>query len=167
VKFVRKVRGEWDEAAGLFRPVDEYRRDEEWIVHWLKAEKFVDLAVFDETGMALQFHLERVRGCVPGAKVVVVLEGLAGVLSKARNARNRVHDAAVRIQLGQASRGKTDERFLELDVEKVEETLIEMQLVHEIRIIQTSSSADSAEWISILAADIASIPYRYARSVWG
>lgn len=115
--------------------------------------------------MALQFHLERVRGCVPGAKVVVVLEGLAGVLSKARNARNRVHDAAVRSHLGQASRGKTDDRFQGLDVEKVEETLIEIQLVHEIRIIQTSSSADSAEWISILAADIASIPYRYARVV--
>jgi crossover junction endonuclease EME1 len=160
VKFVRKVRGEWDEQAGLFRPVEEYRRDEEWVVHWMKAEKFVDLAVFDETGMALQFHLERVQGAVRGAKVLVVLEGLAGLLSKAKNARNRVHDALVRSQLGQTSRGKTDERLVELDVEKVEEALIEMQLVHEIRVIQTSSSADSAEWISILAADIASIPYR-------
>jgi hypothetical protein len=36
-----------------------------------------------------------------------------------------------------------------------------MQLIYEIRIIQTSSASDSAEWISILATDIASLPYRY------
>ena len=162
IKFVRKVKGEWDEGAGMFRPCDEYRRDEEWIVHWMKADKFVDLAVFDETGMALRFHLERVRECVSGAKVLLVLEGLGSLLSRAKNARGRAHDAAVRTQLGESSRTKRDERLLEIDMEKVEETLIEMQLVHEIRLIQTSSSADSAEWISILAADIASIPYKFA-----
>lgn len=160
IKFVRKVKGEWDEEAGLFRPCDEYRRDEEWIIHWMKAEKFVDLAVFDETGMALQFHLGRIRESVSGASMLLVLEGLGTLLSRAKNARGRVHDAAVRTQLGENSRTKRDERLLELDSEKVEEALIEMQLVHEIRIIQTSSPADSAEWISILAADIASIPYR-------
>jgi len=162
IKFVRKVEGEWDEEAGMFRPCNEYRRDEEWIVHWMKADKFVDLAVFDETGMALQFHLDKVRECVSGVKVLLVLEGLGNLLSRAKNARGRVYDAAVRTQLGESTRTKRDERLLDIDPEKVEETLIKMQLVHEIRVIQTSSPVDSAEWISILAADIASIPYKFA-----
>jgi hypothetical protein len=40
--------------------------------------------------------------------------------------------------------------------------LIEMQVMHEMRVVQTTSAPDSAEWISIFATDIASIPYKYA-----
>ena len=166
IKFVRKVNAEWDEEEGLFRPCNDYRRDEEWIIHWLKADKFLDLTSFDQTGLAWKFHIKKLKTVVPGAKILVVLEGLTGLLAKAKTVRNRVHDAAVRAQLGGPAPLKKDERLEGLDVEEVENVLIEMQLVHEIRIVQTSSAPDSAEWISILATDIASIPYRYSPQIF-
>lgn len=141
----------------LFQPCEEYRRDEEWIVYWLQAEKFLDLTAFDATGLALKFHMNKLKNVVAGAKVLVVLEGLTTVLGKARTAVQRAMDAATR---GITARPNKDDKWAELDVEKVEMSLIEMQLVYEVRIVQTSCTADSAEWISILAADIASIPYR-------
>lgn len=159
IKFVRKVNAEWDDEGGLFRPCDEYRRDEEWIIHWLKADKFLELTSFDETGLEFKFHLEKLKNVVPGTKVLLILEGLTTLLVRARSARNRVHDAAVRTQLGEHARLNKEQKLESLDVDEVENALIEMQLVHEIRIIQTSSAPESAEWISILAIDIASLPY--------
>ena len=131
-------------------------------MHWLKAERFLELTTWDATGLALKFHMAKVKGVVNGAKVLVVLEGLANVVGKAKNAVKRVMDAAAR---GTQARANKDDKWAELDVEKVEMALIEMQLVYEVRIVQTACTADSAEWISILAADIASIPYRYPPSV--
>ena len=64
----------------LFQPCEEYRRDEEWIVYWLQAEKFLDLTAFDATGLALKFHMNKLKNVVAGAKVLVVLEGLTTVL---------------------------------------------------------------------------------------
>jgi hypothetical protein len=87
-----------------------------------------------------------------------MLEGLATLLARAKSARNRVHDANVR---GTTARNRKDERLEGLDVNLVEDVLIEMQVLHEMRVVQTTCAADSAEWISILATDIASIPYRY------
>jgi len=158
VKFVRKVQAEWDQEGLLFQPCDEYKKDEEWIVHWLKAERFLELTALDVTGFALKFHMGKVRGVVPGAKVLVVLEGLTSVLGKAKNAVNRAMDAAAR---GTQARANKDDKWAELDMEQVEMALIEMQLVYEVRIVQTACTTDSAEWISILTADIASIPYKY------
>jgi len=162
IKFVRKVNAEWDEEGMLFRPCEEYRRDEEWIIHWLKADKFVEMTCLDQTGLALKFHMEKLKSAIQGAKPIIVLEGLSGLLARAKTARNRAHDAAVRARLGgEQTRSKKDTQLLELNEEVVENALIEIQLVHEIRVVQTSSAPDSAEWISILAADIASIPYKY------
>lgn len=161
LKFVRKVNAEWDEEGSIFRPCEDYRRDEEWAIHWLKAEKFLDLTVFDQTGLAYDFHMEKIKRVVPEAKILIVLEGLTSLLNRAKNARNRVHDEEVRAQLNGRVRKKKDEKLEDLNFEDVENALIEMQLVHEIRVVHTSSEADSAEWISILAADIASIPYKY------
>ena len=154
---MRKVQAEWDEDGMLFQPCDEYRKDEEWIVHWLQAEKFLDLTTFDPTGLALKFHMGKLKNVVTGAKVLVVLEGLTMLLGKAKTAVQRAMDAAAR---GINARPNKDDKWAELDVEQVETALIEMQLVYEVRIVQTACTADSAEWISILAADIASIPYK-------
>ena len=165
IKFVRKVNTEWDERDGIFRPCNEHRRDEEWMVHWLKADKFIELTSFDQTGLAYKFYMDKLNNVVPGAKILLVLEGLSTLLTKAKNARDRVHDAEVRVQMGEQGRARKDEPLKYLDVEQVENVLIEMQLVHEIRVIQTTSTPDSAEWISILATDIASIPYKYVRSI--
>ena len=153
------MQAEWDEEGMLFQPCEEYRKDEEWIVHWLKAENFLDMTTFDPTGLALKFHIDTLKNVVPRAKVLVVLEGLASLLGKAKTAVRRAMDATVR---GVTARANKDDKWAGLDVEQVEMALIEMQLVYEMRIVQTSSTADSAEWISILAADIASIPYKYA-----
>jgi crossover junction endonuclease EME1 len=162
IKFARKVNAEWDENEGLFRPCEDYRRDEEWIIHWLKADKFLDLTSFDPTGLAYKFHIQSLKNVAAGAKILVVLEGLTALLARAKTARSRVHDAAVRAQLGGPVRSQKDERLENVNVEDVENVLIEMQLVHEFRVVQTSSEPDTAEWISILATDIATIPYRYS-----
>jgi len=163
IKFVRKVNAEWDEEGGYFRPSDsEYRRDEEWIIHWLKAGDFVQKACFDRTGRALKEHIQRLKDVLPGKNVIIVLEGLAGLSAKAVNARNRRFDAAARSNLGNVSRMNKEDPLLDFQVEDVEMGLIEIQLMHEIRIVQTVNFDDSAEWISILATDIASIPYKYA-----
>jgi len=163
IKFVRKVNAEWDEQGGYFRPTDkEYPQDEEWMIQWLKADDFVEKACFDRTGMALKMHIQRVKNVASGKRLIIVLEGLAKIFANAKNARNRQHDAAVRGQSGENSRANKNDRWLELNPDDVENALIEMQLAHEMRIVQTSGSDDSAEWISILAADIASIPYKYS-----
>jgi crossover junction endonuclease EME1 len=162
IKFVRKVSSEWDEEGSMFRPCDEYKKDEEWIIHWMKADKFIDLVCNDQTGLALRFHLEKLKNVIHGNKILIILEGLGAFLAKARTARNRAHDTAVRNQRGEESRyRKDDQQFQYVSEEIVENALIEMQLVHEIRIVQTAAIPESAEWISILATDIASIPYRY------
>lgn len=162
IKFARKVTAEWDEEGSLFRPCEEYRRDEEWIIHWMNAETFVDLAYYDLTGLQLDFHFENIKMIVPG-KVFLVLEGLAALFNRAKNARNRAHQSAVSSHMGgpgPARSSQHDNKLADLDVDKVEMALIKLQLQHEIRIVQTTSTADSAEWVSILAADIATIPYR-------
>jgi crossover junction endonuclease EME1 len=164
IKFVRKVNADWDEEGGYFRPCDEeYRRDEEWIIHWLHAEEFVQKACYDPTGRALKVHLERVKDVLPGKKVVIMLQGLAALVNKAKLLEDRQHKADVRNHLGGSSQGRHAREYslADLKVEELEMALIEMQLRHEIRIVQTTDDADSAEWISILATDIASIPYKY------
>jgi hypothetical protein len=161
LKFVRKVVAEWDEEESYFKPVDEYRREEEWIVHYLTAELFVEKVCFDHTGLAWQYHLDEIKRVLQGKKMVLVLEGLARLFQRAKNAIIRAHDANAR---GAPSRVNKDERLKGLDREKVEEILIEMELLHEISVVQTTSPQDSAEWMSILAIDISSIPYRYVPS---
>jgi hypothetical protein len=163
IKFVRKVSTEWDEEGGFFRPCDEYRRDEDWIIHWLKADKFVELTSSDQTGLVLKFHIERLKNVVPGAKVVLVLEGLTVVIARAANALNSVLRGKSRAMMGgqQQNHPRKDGISQDLNVVAVEDALVELQLLHEIRIVQTSSAPDSAEWISILATDISSIPYKY------
>jgi crossover junction endonuclease EME1 len=164
IKFVRKVNAEWDEEGGFFRPCDEYRRDEDWIIHWLKADKFVELTSSDHTGLALKFHIERLKNVVPGAKVVLVLEGLTAVLTRAANALKNVLVGRSRAMMpGNQSQNRPRNDVIPegLNVAAVEDALVELQLLHEIRIVQTSSAPDSAEWISILATDISSIPYKY------
>ena len=162
IKFARKVTAEWDEEGSLFRPCEEYRRDEEWIIHWMNAETFVELAYYDLTGLQLDFHFENVKSMVPGKKLFLVLEGLAALFNRAKTAKNRVYQSAVSTHMGGPARGSQHNNTLaDLDVEKVEMALINLQLRHEIRVVQTTCAADSAEWVSILAADIATIPYRY------
>lgn len=160
IKFVRKVNAEWDVEGGFFRPCEEYRRDEEWIIHWMKADKFVELTSSDQTRLALRFHMERLKNVIPGAKVILILEGLAAVFTRAMNAVKRNHDARARAHMGEQSRGRKDNALHDLDVNAVEDALVELQVVYEVRIVQTTSAPDSAEWISILATDISSIPHK-------
>lgn len=160
IKFVRKVNAEWDEEGGFFRPCEEYRRDEEWIIHWMKAEKFIELTSADLTGLALRFHMERLKNVVPRAKVILILEGLTALYTRAKNAVKRSHDARARAYIGGQGRGTKDDAFQNLDVDAVENALVELQVVYEVRVVQTTSSPDSAEWISILATDISSIPHK-------
>jgi crossover junction endonuclease EME1 len=160
IKFVRKVIAEWDDEGSIFRPCEEYRKDEDWIIHYLKADKFLDLVVFDPTGLLWGYHLGAVQNVLPGKKIIVILEGLGSLFAKAKTARNRAYDSTVR---GTQGRAHKDDRLRSLDdkeLEKVEKKLIEMQVEHEIRLVHTTSPADSAEWISIFATDISSIPYR-------
>src|SRR5436305_13014470 len=158
IKFVRKVQSEWDENEGLFRPCEEYRKDEQWIIHWLRGEKFLELTQLDQTGLAWKYHLDNLTMVAGGGgtKVLVVLEGLGGLMGKVKNVRNRVHDNAVRRHLGvggsgATGRGRKDEWLEGIDVDAVENISIEMQIIHEMRIVQPSSASDSAEWIPILA----------------
>ena len=73
----------------------------------------------------------------------------------------RTMDAAVRWV---NTRANKDDKWVGLDMEEVEMALIEMQLVYEMRIVQILCTATSAEWISILVVDIASILYKYSIS---
>lgn len=166
LKFARKVQAEWDDEGSLFRPCAEYRKDEEWVIHWLKADKFVELACFDETGLALKLHIEKLKKMVLGGKLLVIMEGLSQLLARAKNARNRARAAAALRHMGHQTGPRKGDDLRNLNVDDVENVLIEMQLVYEIRVVHTSCTADSAEWISILATDIASIPYRYVLFMW-
>jgi ERCC4 domain len=159
---VRKVSAEWDPEHAEFRPCEEHRQDEDWLVEWMTADEFVDITCLDKTKLALKYHIQSLEKLGQGKKIIVVLEGLAMLVAKAKNARNRRHDVAVRNQLngGNARPGK-DDHWADLDLEELEYALVEMQLMYDIRVVHTSSTEDSAEWISILATDIASIPYRF------
>lgn len=150
----------------LFRPCEERRDEQKWIVQWMSAEEFIEMAGCD-TGVRLDLHVRRLRRCIPGAMPIIVLEGLAREMKKQKTAEKRAHDKAVRQQLGndintnRASRSTTlGEIARNMDEEDLENVLIEIQVQHEVRVIHTEKSPESAEWISILATDIASIPYR-------
>ena len=162
IKFMRKVDKEWDEQEGWFRPCEEYRKDEEWIVHWLPVDEFVDLTCNDQTGLKLQFHIERLKKTIPGAKIVIILEGLTALLTRVKKAVANAHDAAAR-EIGglEGARRNRNQELLDIDEEVIQNELIKIQLNYEIRIVHTSSTTESAEWITILATDIASIPYRF------
>jgi ERCC4 domain len=164
IKFVRKVQMEWDDEEKLFLPCEEYKKDEEWCIHWLDAERFIELTAFDATGVAWDYHLKRIKDSVPGQKVLILLEGLSAVFSQQKNANNRIRVQHVRNQMGERQRpnSKDSDKYIDLNIEDVQNMLIKMQLVQELRITYTSSTEESAEWISILATDIASIPYRFA-----
>ncbi len=99
IKFIRKVRTEWDSEEMLFRPCEERREEEKWIVQWMSAEEFIEMAGCD-TGVRLDLFVRRLRRCIPGAMPIIVLEGLAREVKKQKTAEKRAHDKAVRQQLG-------------------------------------------------------------------
>ena len=149
----------------LFRPCEERREEEKWIVQWMSAEEFIEMAGCD-TGVRLDLFVRRLRRCIPGTMPIIVLEGLAKEVKKQKTAEKRAHDKAVRQQLGNDNGNRSNRTVISgeiarnFDEEDLENALIEIQLQHEVRIIHTEKSSESAEWISILATDIASIPYK-------
>lgn len=165
IKFVRKVQVEWDPEGLLFRPCEEKREEEKWIVLWMSGLEFVEL-VFDSTGVKLDLFIRRLKRCIQGAEPIIIVEGLAKEIKKQKTAEKRAHDRAVRGQLGneraKVARNETPstQGLLKIDEEVLENALIEIQLQHEVRVVHTDKTPDSAEWISILATDIATIPYR-------
>jgi len=166
VKWRRKVKATYDEAAGMFIPLPaEEVRDEKHVLVHLTAAEFADLASPPD---ALDQHVQKMKHLVaaagPNVRVIYMVEGLSTYTRKAKTHEDRTFRTQVLSAMSGSS--TTSRRTQSLVPEETLETLLlRLQLSHTCLIHHTSSAVQSAEWITILTSDISTIPYKTARMV--
>ncbi|KAF8456871.1 ERCC4 domain-containing protein [Terfezia claveryi] len=174
IKWRRKVVADWNEELGYFIPIPETIREEKHILVVVKADDFVNLALW-ETG--LDDHVNKVKVMLGrgGVKPIYLIEGLTALLRKSRNAKNRTFQGAVR----HAIRASADEDNNEnscsiasrarkgpevIDENMVEDALLSLQITHGCLVHHTVSMQETSEWISVFTGDISTIPYKVSRT---
>ncbi|KAI9043429.1 GDP-Man:Man(1)GlcNAc(2)-PP-dolichol alpha-1,3-mannosyltransferase [Aspergillus affinis] len=120
VRWRRKVKARYNDAAGHWEPCAFHIRQEEQVLVLLTAQEFVDLVIASpatqytsvspdlpaETAAAavvitLEQHVQQLKNAYPGCKPIYLIEGLTGWMRKNQNSRNRAYVAEVRRQMEQ------------------------------------------------------------------
>ncbi|KAF8461437.1 ERCC4 domain-containing protein [Kalaharituber pfeilii] len=178
VKWRRRLTAEWSEELGCFVPVSMAIQNERHILVVVKAEDFVDMAMGDE---GLERHVQRTKEVLGDGEAemmpIYLIEGLAALLRKSRNARNRSFQGAVRQAMqgsdsggdctGASTRGRGRGRAggpMIVDEDLIEDALLGLQIAHGCLVHHTASMQETSEWISIFTGDISTIPYKKSRT---
>ncbi|KAJ5527386.1 hypothetical protein N7513_011545 [Penicillium frequentans] len=175
IKWSRKVKAKYNEAAGHWEPCALHIEAEKHVLCLVPAQDFVDMVIPspDEERETLELHVLKIRSAYPNHKIIYLIEGLTAWMRKNRNSRNRAYQAEVLRQYEQPaapepttarSRGRKPKNKPEttppVDDDTVEDALLTLQVTHACLIHHTATPSESAEWIKNFTEHISTIPYR-------
>ncbi|KGQ03233.1 Crossover junction endonuclease eme1 [Beauveria bassiana D1-5] len=158
IKLRRKINSRFDDESGQWVPVPLRIEQEEHALVFMTAENLVRLAVDD----GLDAHMTSLRGQYPNEKLIYILQGVTAWMRKNRNIRNRQFAAGVRSQNeSQTAPGRRRAEPVEyIDEDMVEDTMLRLQVEHDVLIHHTAIPLETAQWISIFTQNISTIPYK-------
>ncbi|KAM3507156.1 hypothetical protein MY10362_001956 [Beauveria mimosiformis] len=161
IKWRRKINSKFDDESGQWVPVPPRIEQEEHALVFMTAENLVQLAVDD----GLDAHMTSLRGQYPDEKLIYILQGVTAWMRKNRNIRNRQFAAGVRSQNeSQTASGRRRAEPAEyIDEDMVEDTMLRLQVEHDVLIHHTAIPLETAQWISIFTQNISTIPYKRQR----
>ncbi|KAJ6102760.1 hypothetical protein N7486_005187 [Penicillium sp. IBT 16267x] len=176
IKWSRKVKAKYNEAAGHWEPCAFHIEAEKHVLCLVPAQDFVDMVIPspDEERETLELHVLKIRSAYPNHKIIYLIEGLTAWMRKNRNSRNRAYQAEVLRQYEQPApepepttargRGRKPKNKPEttppVDDDTIEDALLTLQVTHACLIHHTGTAAESAEWIKNFTEHISTIPYR-------
>ncbi|KAH8425250.1 uncharacterized protein LDX57_003006 [Aspergillus melleus] len=190
VRWRRKVKARYNDAAGHWEPCAFHIRQEDQVLVLLTAQEFVDMVIASPasqssastdppvaTAITLEQHVQQLKSAYPGCKPIYLIEGLTSWMRKNQNSRNRAYVAEVRRQMEQEtasqqpssqapSRGRKraankPETTPPVDDDTVEDALLQLQVTHSCLIHHTAAPAESAEWIKNFTEHVSTVPYRH------
>ncbi len=178
VKWRRRVRSRYNEDLGHWEPIPERIDHEKYAMVIIPADEFVAL-VLGEENASLESHVLRMKRHFPNDTIIYLLEGLDLWLRKNRNVRNRIFVSAVRSNLEptaerpsplppssqpqQQRRRKPSAPQTYVDEETIEDSLLQLQVLHNVLIHHTTIPVETARWITVFTQHISTVPYRWRR----
>lgn len=181
VKWRRKMNATYNRTLRHWEPCPSFIQKEDHVLCLLPAQEFINMITpppDDEERETLEIHVLRIKSAYPDCKPIYLIEGLAALMRKNTNARNRAFQAEVLRQLAETTAPEQQEQTTArrarkpkkkpdttplVDDETVEDALLELQVTHSCLIHHTTAPADSAEWIKNFTEHISTVPYRRER----
>ncbi|KAJ4018842.1 hypothetical protein NW752_005970 [Fusarium irregulare] len=160
IKWRRKVRSRYNDDLGLWEPIPLRLQDEKHALVVMHSDEFVKIALDD----GVSPHAEKMKKHFPEHHIVYLIEGLTPWMRKNRNLRNRQFASTVRAQeanTGANRRNKPAQEYV--PEEKIEDALLQLQVMHEVLIHHTMIPMETAEQILTFTQHISTIPYRKQR----
>jgi crossover junction endonuclease EME1 len=176
VKWTRKVTSKFNDELGLWEPTPLVLQPEKHALVIVSAEDFVTFALSDDDGSSINLHVQQMKQHFPGCELIYLIDGLGPWMRKNRNIRNRQFASAVR---GQAEPQGTDsaqnnssqptrkrknatiQTYLSED--KVEDALLQLQVMHNVLIHHTNAQVETAQWVTVFTQHISTVPYKRQR----
>ncbi|KAL1837713.1 hypothetical protein VTJ49DRAFT_3488 [Mycothermus thermophilus] len=177
VRWRRKVRARYNDDLGHWEPIPETIEHENYAMVVMTAARFVELVVADAQQTNLESHALRMKRHFPGDTIMYLIEGLDAWLRKNRSLRNRKFVSAVRSGLeqqqqhpddpgpssSQARRRRQNTTPTYVDEEVIDQSLLQLQVLHSFLIHHTVAPVDTARWLTIFTQHISTAPYRRQR----
>ncbi|KAK4132962.1 hypothetical protein BT67DRAFT_443334 [Trichocladium antarcticum] len=175
VQWRRKVSSRYNDEMGHWEPVPQRVEREDYAMVVVPATQLIDLALGEEVA-SLESHVFQMRRHFPKDTIIYLIEGLAVLLRKNRNLRNRQFVSAVRSGLEPEetpqppSSSQTRRRnpantpqTTHIDQDAVEDALLQLQVLHGALIHHTTAPVETARWIAVFTQHISTVPYRRQR----
>ncbi|KAK9452304.1 uncharacterized protein V1518DRAFT_410868 [Limtongia smithiae] len=178
IKFRRKVKAEFNVALSHFVPIPEEVRKENIIIVVFTAVEFIDMIMLQK----LDDSTTSIRSLFPGMQILFMIEGLNNMQRKLALQTRREFSNMVHNSLNYNSNDATtttkqrrskvqDELLLRVQstynhavhADMIEMAKVSLLVKHGVHAFHTTTALDSASWLAVLAQDIGTIPYRYAR----
>ncbi|CAF3590885.1 unnamed protein product [Fusarium graminearum] len=160
IKWRRKIRSRYNDDIGLWEPIPLRIQDEKHALVVMHCDELVKLALDD----AISSHVEKVRKHFSEHHVIYLIEGLTTWIRKNRNLRSRQFASSVRAQEAATSGNRRNKPAQEyVPEEKIEDALLQLQVMHEVLIHHTMVPMETAEQILTFTQHISTIPYRKQR----
>lgn len=161
VKWRRKVRSRYNDDLGLWEPLPLRIEDEKHALVILTADEFVKLALADD----LESHVGKMVRHLGTHQIIYLLEGMLPWTRKNRNLRNRQFTSHVRSQepTTQTGRRRTTTVPEYVPEEKIDDALLQLQVMHDVLIHHTTIPLETAQWIAVFTQHVSTVPYRRQR----
>ncbi|KAH7153489.1 ERCC4 domain-containing protein [Dactylonectria macrodidyma] len=162
IKWRRKVRSRYNDDLGIWEPLPLRIEDEKHVLVLLTADEFVKMALADD----LEAHVGRMQRHLGGNQIIYLLEGLTPWMRKNRNLRNRQFTSHVRSQEPTTApqRRRTAAAIPEyVPEEKIDDALLQLQVMHDVLIHHTTIPLETAQWIAVFTQHVSTVPYRKQR----
>ncbi|KAK3392663.1 hypothetical protein B0T20DRAFT_421842 [Sordaria brevicollis] len=170
VRWRRVLRSRYNKERHHYDPIPETIETDKFSLVYLPAAEFAKLVMGPE-GQDLEAHVLKMQRHFPGHQILYLIEGLADLLSKSRNKRNREFASAVRSGLAAdddgnsaptstARRQRKNDPALSIDENQICMAFLQLQLHHHMLIHDTARPADTALVIQLFTQQLATAPYK-------